>query len=376
MWVVRALYSLPEHRSTTELSVGGGHSIVVHESGNRQGTPAIVLHGGPGGGSSPEQYRFFDPAAYRIVLMDQRGCGASTPHASVEHNTTWDLIDDIEAVRDLLGIDRWLVFGGSWGSALSLAYAQTHPDRVRALVLRGIFLLRSSELRFFYQDGASQLFPDQWEHFVEPIPVPERDDLIAAYHRRLFGDDPDARARCARSWSQWERSTSRLVSSGPGDDTPAEMDALARIENHYFTHGGFFSSEEQLLDGVDRIRHIPAAIVQGRYDVICPMRSAWDLHRRWPEAELIVNTRVVYSMFDPENAAALVTVCDRFAPLRGTGRGADPTPREIRSAVLSRVDPARGPRPPDRCGHSPSPRSTTRGTRALRGAPVPRRRPG
>ena len=309
------LYPVRDHRVTRTVPVSGGHTIVVHESGPPDGVPAVVLHGGPGGGSSPQHYRFFDPDHYRVVLIDQRGCGASTPFASVEHNTTWDLVADIEVVRELLGIDRWLVFGGSWGSTLSLAYAQTHPDRVTGLVLRGIFLLRPSELRFFYQDGASHLFPDAWERFLEPIPVEERDDLIAAYHRRLFGDDRDELLRCARAWSEWERATSML---DPSDDAepPEQAEAFARIENHYFVHGGFFDDPDQLLDGVDRIRHIPAAIVQGRYDVVCPMRTAWDLHRRWPEAELIVNTRAGHSMFDPENASALVGVCDRFAAPR------------------------------------------------------------
>ncbi len=294
------------------MPVPGGHTFVVHESGPPDGVPAVVLHGGPGGGSSPEHYRFFDPEHYRVVLIDQRGCGASTPFASVEHNTTWDLVSDIEVVRELLGIERWLVFGGSWGSTLSLAYAQAHPDRVTHLVLRGIFLLRPSELRFFYQDGASHLFPDAWEGFLAPIPEDERDDLIAAYHRRLFGDDREELLRCARAWSEWERATSMLDPSSDAEP-PEQAEAFARIENHYFVHGGFLDHPDQLLDGVDRIRHVPAAIVQGRYDVVCPMRTAWDLHRRWPEAELIVNTRAGHSMFDPENASALVAVCNRFA---------------------------------------------------------------
>jgi proline iminopeptidase len=306
------LHPVAEHRASYSVEVPGGHTVVVHEAGNPDGKPAVVLHGGPGGGSSPKHYQFFDPEKYRTVLIDQRGCGASTPFASVEHNTTWDLVADIEVVRELLGIERWLVFGGSWGSTLSLAYAQTHPSRVTELVLRGIFLLRPSELRFFYQDGASHLFPDAWEGFLAPIPPAERDDLMAAYHRRLFGPDRAEMLRCAAAWSEWERATSML---DPTDDSepPEAAEAFARIENHYFVNRGFFSHPEQLLDGVDVIRHIPAAIVQGRYDVVCPMRSAWDLHRRWPEAELIVNTRAGHSMFDPENAAALVAVCDRFA---------------------------------------------------------------
>ena len=304
-----------EARATYRLAVDHGHELYVEESGNPAGKPVIVLHGGPGAGSSPRQRRFFDPERYRIVLMDQRGCGRSTPHASVDHNTTWDLVADVERVREHLGVDRWMVFGGSWGSTLALAYAETHPARVTELVLRGIFLLRRSELAFLYQDGASHVFPDAWEDYVAAIPEAERDDLIAAYHRRLFGDDPDEMLRCAHAWSAWERACSYLV---PPDDTGLpetddEVLAFARIESHYFVHGGFLEPESQLLDHVGLIRGIPAVIVQGRYDVVCPLRSAWDLHRAWPEAELIVNWRAGHSMHDPENSAALVDACDRFA---------------------------------------------------------------
>ncbi|MTA64907.1 MAG: prolyl aminopeptidase [Actinobacteria bacterium] len=294
------------------LDVSGGHSIRVHESGNPSGKPVVVLHGGPGGGSSPRQYQFFDPQAYRVVLIDQRGCGESTPYASVECNTTWDLVSDIETVRQFLGIDRWMVFGGSWGSTLALAYAQTHPERVTELVLRGIFMLRPSELRFFYQDGASHIFPDAWEGFLAPIPVDEQDDLIAAYHRRLFGENREELLTCALAWAEWERATCMLDPDQGASEPGPQPEAFARIENHYFVNGGFFDSDTQLLDRVDLIRHIPAVIVQGRYDVVCPMRSAWDLHRAWPQAELIVNTHAGHSMFDPENAAALKEACDRF----------------------------------------------------------------
>ena len=306
------LYPVAEHRQSYMLEVSGGHSIRVHESGNPAGKPAVVLHGGPGGGSSPKQYQFFDPAVYRVVLIDQRGCGESTPYASVECNTTWDLVSDIESVRQFLGIDTWLVFGGSWGSTLALAYAQTHPERVTELVLRGIFMLRPSELRFFYQDGASHLFPDLWEGFLAPIPEEEQGDLMAAYHRRLFGENRDELLSCAQAWSEWERQTCMLDAQDGAAEPAEQAEAFARIENHYFVNGGFFDSDTQLLDGVDLIRHIPAVIVQGRYDVVCPMRSAWDLHRAWPEAELIVNTHAGHSMFDPENAASLKEACDRF----------------------------------------------------------------
>jgi proline iminopeptidase len=312
--VTRELYPALEPHETFSIPVGDGHVLYAEESGNPRGKPVIVLHGGPGGGSSPKQRRFFDPDRYRIILMDQRGAGSSTPHAGVEHNTTWDLVRDIELLREHLELERWMVFGGSWGSTLALAYAQTHPERVTELVLRGIFLLRRAEIEFFYQDGASRLFPDAWEGFVAPIPEVERADLVAAYHRRLFGEDPQEQLRCARAWSSWEFATSRLV---PDPDEEEQSDAMmlafARIENHYFVNGGFLDHETQLLDGVAAIRHIPAVIVQGRYDVVCPMATAWDLHRVWPEAELVVTPRSGHSMFEPENVAALVTACDRFA---------------------------------------------------------------
>ena len=306
------LYPEIDHRRSERLDVGDGHTVAVYESGNPQGRPAVVLHGGPGGGSSPKMYRFFDPEVYRIVLFDQRGCGASTPAASLEHNTTWHLVADIERIREHLGIDRWLVFGGSWGSTLSLAYAQTHPERVTELVLRGIFLVRRSELDAFYGHATRQLFPDAWERFVDPIPEAERDDLLGAYHRRLTGDDPGELARCARSWAEWERATSVLDQGRHPVAAPEQPEAFSRIETHYFVNGAFLESETQLLDGVDRIRHLPAVIVQGRYDVVCPMRTAWDLHRAWPEAEFVVNARAGHSAFDPQNAAALTAACDRF----------------------------------------------------------------
>jgi proline iminopeptidase len=307
------LYPEVDARATYMLDVGDGHEVYAEESGDPAGKPVVFLHGGPGGGTSPKHRRFFDPEAYRIVLIDQRGCGNSTPHAAVEHNTTWDLVRDIERVRTHLGVDRWMVFGGSWGSTLALAYAETHPDVVTDLVLRGVFLLRRFELEWFYQDGASRLFPDAWEGFLEPIPVDERPDLIAAYHRRLFGSDADEQLRAARAWSTWEKSVSFFA---PPDDEEPDSDefalAFARIENHYFVNGGFLARETQLLDDVGRIRHIRAVIVQGRYDVVCPLRSAWDLHRAWPESELVINPRAGHSALDPENTAALVAACDRF----------------------------------------------------------------
>ena len=298
------------------LSVGDGHEIYYEESGNPSGKPCLFVHGGPGGGASPAARQFFDPDKYRIVLFDQRGCGRSKPHASIEANTTWHLIDDIELIRETLGIDHWLVFGGSWGSTLSLAYAQSHPERVTELVLRGIFLLRAQELQWFYQHGASELYPDAWQHYLAPIPEAERHDLISAFHSRLTSDDPEVRLSAARAWSVWEASTSFLIQN---EDFMAQLDepeaalAMARIECHYFVNGGFFESPNQLLEAVDKIRHIPCVIVQGRYDVVCPPTTAWDLHRAWPEADFKLIANAGHSAFDPANAAALIEATKRFA---------------------------------------------------------------
>jgi proline iminopeptidase len=313
---MRALYPPIEPYRTHRVAVDGGHDLHVEESGRPDGLPAVFVHGGPGGGTSPRQRRFFDPGAYRIVLFDQRGCGKSLPFSSLERNTTQDLVADMEVIRERLGIERWVVFGGSWGSTLSLAYAEAHPERVLALVLRGIFLLRPSEIRWFYQDGAGELFPDAWEAYIEPIPETERGDLVAAYHRRLTGDDPEERARAARAWSIWEATTSYLAPNAEAvaqAADPAEADAMARIEAHYFVNGGFFSHPDELLDGVDRIRHIPATIVQGRYDVVCPMRTAWDLHRRWPEAGFHVVGNAGHSAFEPGITDRLVAATDAIA---------------------------------------------------------------
>jgi len=313
------LYPPIEPYRAHRLAVSTLHELYVEESGNPDGQPVVFVHGGPGGGTSPEQRRFFDPEAYRIVLFDQRGSGRSTPHANLVDNTTWHLVADMERVREHLGIEGWVVFGGSWGSTLALAYAETHPGRVRALVLRGIFLLRPHELRWFYQDGASLLFPDAWEAYLEPIPVEERGDLIAAYHRRLTGEDPAERAAAARAWSVWEGKTSRLLPDPGSLDTFEEAafaEAFARIECHYFVNGGFFETPDQLLDGVDRIRRIPAVIVQGRYDVVCPMTTAWDLHRRWPEADFQVVPDAGHAAIEPGTIDRLVAATDRFRDAR------------------------------------------------------------
>ena len=315
---MRELYPPIEPRESGWLRVSKVHELYWEESGAPEGTPAVFVHGGPGGGTVPDHRRFFDPAAYRIVLFDQRGCGRSRPHASLEDNTTWDLVADMERLRESLGIERWLVFGGSWGSTLALAYAEQHPERVRGLVLRGIFLLRPHEIRWFYREGASYLFPDAWEAYLAPIPPQERGDLVAAYHRRLLDPDSAVRLEAARAWSVWEASTSRLQPDPGLIDSFGEgafAEAFARIECHYFVHGGFFERPDQLLQDVERIRHLPAVIVQGRYDVVCPMTTAWDLHRRWPEADFQVVPDAGHAASEPGTLDRLITATDRFRDL-------------------------------------------------------------
>jgi proline iminopeptidase len=312
----RGLYPPIEPGRQGHLAVGDGHEIYWEESGNPQGKPVVFLHGGPGAGCDARARRFFDPARYRIFLFDQRGCGKSRPHASLEHNTTWDLVADIERLRAHFGVDRWQVFGGSWGSTLALAYAETHPERVSELVLRGIFMLRKTELDWFYQAGASSLYPDRWEDYVAPIPPAERGDLMRAFHRRLTGSDPAAAQAAARAWAIWEGATSYLVTDEAnvrhwGEDAFAL--AVARIECHYFVNGGFMRRESQLLDDIGRIRHIPAVIVQGRHDVVCPMATAWDLHRAWPEADFRVVADAGHSAFELGITDELVRATDRFA---------------------------------------------------------------
>ncbi len=303
------------------LRVSDVHRIYYEESGNPRGKPAVFLHGGPGGGTDPKMRRFFNPRKYRIVLFDQRGSGRSRPHASLEDNTTWHLVADIEALRVHLGIARWLVFGGSWGSTLALAYAQKHPKRVTEMVLRGIFLLRRSEIRWFYQDpeGAASIYPDLWEQYQREIPKAERGDMVRAYYKRLTSRNKKTLVRAARAWSIWEGATSYLrtdPASLAQFRQSAYAAAFARIECHYFINRGFLRRDSQLLDDVGRIRDIPAVIVQGRYDVICPMRSAWHLHRAWPEAELRIVPDAGHSAFDPGNTRELVRATDAFAKPR------------------------------------------------------------
>ncbi len=312
----RDLYPEIEPYSTGMLPVGDGHEIYYEQSGSPDGKPVVFLHGGPGGGTGPKQRRFFDPARYRIVLFDQRGCGSSKPHASIEANTTWHLVADIEALRESLGIERWQVFGGSWGSTLALAYAQKHPERVTELVLRGIFLLRRRELLWFYQEGASRLFPDLWEDFIAPIPEAERSDMMAAYHARLTHADPAVRNPAARAWSVWEAATSHLyISQSHVENSAGEEFSLAfsRIECHYFVNGGFLRNEQQLIEDIDRVRHIPTVIVQGRYDVVCPVETAWELHRAFPEADLRIVPDAGHSAFEPSIVHELVMATDRYA---------------------------------------------------------------
>lgn len=297
------------------LEVSDLHNIHYEQSGNPKGKPVIILHGGPGGGMNPQYRRYFNPDKWRIVQFSQRGCGKSTPFAELRENTTWDLVADIEKLRHHLKIKTWAVFGGSWGSTLSLTYAQTHPDRCDALFLRGIFLLRKKEIDWFYQEGCSKIYPDAWQHFLAPIPEAERGDLLTAYHKRLTSDNEAERKQAARAWSIWEGSTSKLIQDKNviqhyGSDRFAE--AFARIESHYFVNKGFFENESQLIDNVDRIRHIPAVIVQGRYDVVCPVESAWELSQAWPEARLHIIPDSGHSMFEKGIRSRLVQATDDF----------------------------------------------------------------
>jgi len=312
---MRELYPEIEAFDSGMLEVDSRHRLYYEQCGNPQGKPVVLLHGGPGAGCSAKMRRFHDPARYRIVLFDQRGSGRSTPHADLVDNTTWDLVADIERLREKLGIERWQVFGGSWGSTLALAYAQAHPRRVTELVLRGIFMLRRWELSWFYQQGANRLFPDAWEQYLAAIPEVERGDLISAYHRRLTSSDEATRLSAARAWSVWEASTSLLLQDEAfidGHRDPHFALSFARIESHYFVHGGFFDVEEQLLRDAHRLAGIPGTIVHGRYDVVCPLQNAWDLQRAWPQSKLVISPNSGHSAYEPENAAALIEATDAY----------------------------------------------------------------
>ena len=313
---MRTLYPEIAPYDTGTLAVDGRHTLYYEQCGNPEGKPVVLLHGGPGGGCSDKMRRFHDPRKYRIVLFNQRGAGRSTPHADLVDNTTWHLVADVEQLREHLGIDAWQVFGGSWGSTLALAYAQRHPGQVTELVLRGIFMLRRWELAWFYQEGTSRLFPDAWQHYIEAIAPAERHDLIAAFHRRLTSDDASTQLAAARAWSVWEGATSFLHVDADfvsGHEDAKFALAFARIENHYFVNQGFFEVEDQLLRDARRIADIPGVIVHGRYDVVCPLQSAWELHQAWPKSELIITPASGHSAFEAENTDALVRVTDGFA---------------------------------------------------------------
>ena len=291
------------------------HQVYFEQCGNPNGKPAIFLHGGPGGGGSEDVRRFFNPDLYRIVVFDQRGCGRSKPHGCLENNTTWDLVSDIENLRNKLGIEKWLVFGGSWGSTLSLAYAQAHPGSVSEIVLRGIFLLRKEELHWFYQDGASRIFPEAWSGFLEIIDEDKRDNLMSAYHKIFTSDDKQKRLIAAIAWSRWEAATSSLSykpSLVEEFSDPEFALAFALIENHYFINKGWFKTENQLIENIDKIRSIPSVIVQGRYDVVCPMKTAWELSEAWPEAEMIIAPSSGHTAFEKEITHALISATNKF----------------------------------------------------------------
>jgi len=296
------------------MDVGDGHRIYVEQCGNPDGMPVVVLHGGPGGGCSPVMRRYFDPDVYRIILFDQRGCGRSRPHASVENNTTWHLVADIELIRTSLRIENWVVFGGSWGATLALIYAQGHPDVVSHLVLRGVFLSTKRELDWFYQGGAGAFWPEIWHEFEKLIPDAERGDMIAAYHRRLFSGDPALETRCARAWSGWENALASIESNGASGSGPAEYArAFARLENHYFRHGCFLDEHQQILSNMDKIAHIPAVIVQGRFDMICPPQSAYELASLWPAARLTLVAKAGHALSEPGISAELIRAMDAIA---------------------------------------------------------------
>lgn len=315
---MRDFYPEIEPFMSDMLKVSDLHEIYFEQVGNPQGQPVVFLHGGPGGGINPDHRRYFDPARYRVILFDQRGCGRSKPFAELRENTTWDLVKDIEKLRTHLKIDKWMVFGGSWGSTLALTYAIQHADRVQALLLRGIFLCRPSEIRWFYQEGASHVFPDIWEEYRDLIPPSERDDFVKAYHRRLTSDDEGLRLEAARAWSRWEMATSYLhinFTAINSMEEPAKALPFARIEAHYFINNAFFPSDNWILEHVERLQHIPTVIVQGRYDMVCPARSAWELHRAWPKSRLQIIPDAGHSASEPGIRAALIAAADEFAGL-------------------------------------------------------------
>jgi proline iminopeptidase len=312
---MRTLYPKINPYFTDKITVSDIHTLYFEECGNPNGRPVIFLHGGPGGGIQSSYRQYFDPQKWRIILLDQRGCGQSTPFAELRENTTWDLVADIETVRKHLQIEKWAVFGGSWGSTLALVYGITHPTSCTAFFLRGIFLLRKKEIDWFYQEGCSKIYPDAWEEYLKPIPTHERGNLVQAYHQRLISTDAQVRRAAAKAWATWEGSTSKLIPDSQmiehySDDVFAE--AFARIECHYFMNNGFLSEDNFLLKNADKIRHLPAIIVHGRYDVVCPVENAWDLHRAWPEAELNIIANSGHSLSEVGIVDALIDATDRF----------------------------------------------------------------
>jgi proline iminopeptidase len=301
------------------LDVGDGHRIYVEQCGNPNGIPVVVLHGGPGGGCSPAMRRYFDPSVYRVILFDQRGCGRSRPHASVTDNTTWHLIRDIELIRTKFDINRWIVFGGSWGATLALLYAQSHPDRAAYLVLRGVFLMTDSELNWFYGGGAGQFFPELWAKFTDLIPKDEHSDLITAYHERLFSQDMPTQTKYARMWSQWENALAAMNVSGFVGESHADYArAFARLENHYFINKGFLETDGQIMKNRDMIEHIPASIVQGRYDMICPPHNAFKLAQGWDKAELHMIRAAGHALSEPGITAELIRITDSLCDAEHT----------------------------------------------------------
>ena len=315
MTALRMLYPEIEPFDSGMLDVGDGHEIYWERVGTRGARPAVFLHGGPGGGMSPKHRRLFDPARYDVILFDQRGCGRSTPNASLEANTTWHLVADIERLREKFGFEKWLVFGGSWGSTLALAYAQTHPQRVGALVLRGVYTLSRAELDWYYQFGVSEIFPDKWERFLAPIPPAERGNMMTAYRKLLTGTDRARQIEAAKAWSKWEGETITLLPEPETSDPFAQEDyavAFARIENHYFVHGGWLR-ERQLLDDAHRLNGIPGVIIHGRYDMPCPARYAWELHEGWPEAEFFLIEGAGHAYSEPGILDRLIYATDKFA---------------------------------------------------------------
>jgi proline iminopeptidase len=312
----RTLYPEIEPYKTGNLKVSALHTIYYEECGNPKGKPVVIIHGGPGGGSNPTMRRTHDPRAYRIILFDQRGCGKSTPHAELDGNTTWALVSDMESLRNLLEIERWQLCGGSWGSTLALAYAETHPTRVSEIILRGIFTLRKRELDWFYQEGSDAMFPDAWEHFIAPIPEAERGNLMAAYYKRLTGDNEAEKIACAKAWSIWEGTTLSLFSDPERVARFADGHfalAFARIECHYFMNKGWFEPQDQLIRDAHKLKGIPGVIAQGRYDVVTPMFTAWELSKAWPDAQLNIVPDAGHTATEPGIVDVMVRASDRFA---------------------------------------------------------------